>query len=156
MVTTATTTATSCTYSVAAAVWGYLRLNPRPPAPIGALLCMSLVAPAVRKERQSDHENEAKRSRVRGLRASAHLRRRPARRPVGCGGGAPALRLIDHSQPPPQCGNGRERLPPLTAHRRMRPLHDLQPGRVSEAGARVQASIEGFEPTFSTCSDARS
>jgi hypothetical protein len=42
------------------------------------------------------------------------------------------------------------------AHRHMRPLHDLQPCRAAEASARVQASIEGFEPTFSTCSDARS
>ena len=38
----------------------------------------------------------------------------------------------------------------------MRPLHVLEPGRLAEAGARVQASIEGLEPTFSTCSDARS
>ena len=38
----------------------------------------------------------------------------------------------------------------------MRPLHVLEPGRVAEAGARVQGSIEGLEPTFSTCSDARS
>ena len=27
---------------------------------------------------------------------------------------------------------------------------------VAEAGARVQGSIEGLEPMFSTCSDARS
>ena len=45
---------------------------------------------------------------------------------------------------------------PPAAHRHMRPLHDLQPGSVAEAGARVQASIEGLEPTFSTCSGARS
>ena len=39
------------------------------------------------QEWRSDHENEAKRSRVRGPRAAAHLRRRPCRRPVGYGGG---------------------------------------------------------------------
>ena len=55
--------------------------------------CTSLVAPAGRKreperaQRQSDDENEAKRSRVRGLMAAAHLRRRPGRHPAGCGGG---------------------------------------------------------------------
>jgi len=71
-------------------------------------------------------------------------------------GGAPAPQLNDRSRPRPQRGNGRERLPPLAAHRHMRPLHVLEPGRLAEAGARVQASIVGFEPTFSTCSDARS
>ena len=71
-------------------------------------------------------------------------------------GGAPAPRLIDRSRPRPQRGNGRERLPPLAAHRHMRPLHVLEPCRAAEAGARVQASIEGFKPIFSTCSDARS
>ena len=71
-------------------------------------------------------------------------------------GEAPAPQLNDRSQPRPQRGNGRERLPPLAAHRHMRPLHVLEPCRAAEAGARVQASIEGFEPTFSTCSDARS
>ena len=71
-------------------------------------------------------------------------------------GEAPAPQLNDRSQPRPQGGNGRERLAPPAAHRHMRPLHDLQPDSVAEAGARVQASIEGLEPTFSTCSDARS
>ena len=37
----------------------------------------------------------------------------------------------------------------------MRPLHELEPGRVAEAGARVQASMEGVEPVLSTCSGAR-
>ena len=40
-----------------------------------------------RAQRQSGDENEAKRSRVRGLMAAAHLRRRPGRHPAGCGGG---------------------------------------------------------------------
>ena len=93
MVTTATTTATSRTHSAAAAAWGYLRLQPRPPAPIRVLLhvtggtCEAKREPERGHERQSDHENEAKRSRVRGLGAATHLRRRPGRRPVGCGGG---------------------------------------------------------------------
>ena len=38
----------------------------------------------------------------------------------------------------------------------MRPLHELEPGTVAEASARVQAPIEGFEAVFSTCSGARS
>ena len=71
-------------------------------------------------------------------------------------GEAPAPQLNDRSRPRPQRGNGRERLPPLAAHRHMRPLHVLEPCRAAEAGARVQASIEGFKPIFSTCSDARS
>ena len=71
-------------------------------------------------------------------------------------GEAPAPQLNDRSRPRPQRGNGRERLPPLAAHMHMRPLHVLESCRAAEAGARVQASIEGFEPTFSTCSDARS
>ena len=71
-------------------------------------------------------------------------------------GEAPAPQLNDRSQPRPQGGTGREQLPPLTAHGHMRPLHVLAPCRAAEAGARVQASIEGFEPVFSTCSDARS
>ena len=37
----------------------------------------------------------------------------------------------------------------------MRPLHELEPGRVAETGARVQGSIKGFEPVLSTCSGAR-
>ena len=37
----------------------------------------------------------------------------------------------------------------------MRPLHELEPGRADEAGARVQGSIEGLEWVFSTCSNAR-
>ena len=68
----------------------------------------------------------------------------PATAQWAVAGEAPAPRLIDRSRPRPQRGNGRERLPPLTAHRHMRPLHELQPGRVAEAGARVQASIEGL------------
>ena len=71
-------------------------------------------------------------------------------------GEAPAPQLTDRPRSPPQRGNGRERLPPPAAHGHMRTLHDLQPGSVAEAGARVQASIEGLEPVFSTCSDARS
>ena len=71
-------------------------------------------------------------------------------------GEAPAPQLNDRSRSRPQRGNGRERLPPLAAHRHMRPLHVLEPCRAAEAGARVQASIEGFKPIFSTCSDARS
>ena len=71
-------------------------------------------------------------------------------------GEAPAPQLNDRSRPRPQRGNGRERLPPLAAHGHMRPLHVLEPCRAAEAGARVQASIEGFKPIFSTCSDARS
>ena len=71
-------------------------------------------------------------------------------------GEAPAPQLTDRPRSPPQRGNGRERLEPPTAHRHMRPLHVLEPGRLAEAGARVQASIVGLEPTFSTCSDARS
>ena len=81
---------------------------------------------------------------------------RPAATQWDVAGEAPAPQLNDRSRPRPQRGNGRERLPPLAAHRRMRPLHDLQPCRAAEAGARAQASIEGLEPTFSTCSDARS
>jgi hypothetical protein len=80
----------------------------------------------------------------------------PAAAQWAMAGGAPAPQLNDRSRPRPQRGNGRERLPPLAAHRHMRPLHVLEPCRAAEAGARVQASIEGFEPTFSTCSDARS
>ena len=88
MVTTATTTATSCTYSAAAAAWGYLRLNPRPPAPIGALLhvasgtCGAKREPERGHERQSDHEKEAKRSRVRGLRGLLQLSICSPRRPA--------------------------------------------------------------------------
>jgi hypothetical protein len=80
----------------------------------------------------------------------------PAAAQWAMAGGAPAPQLNDRSRPRPQCGRGRERLPPLAAHRHMRPLHVLEPCRAAEAGARVQASIEGFEPTFSTCSGARS
>jgi len=80
----------------------------------------------------------------------------PAAAQWAMAGGAPAPQLNDRSQPRPQGGNGRERLAPPAAHRHMRPLHDLQPDSVAEAGARVQASIEGLEPTFSTCSGARS
>ena len=80
----------------------------------------------------------------------------PAAAQWAMAGGAPAPQLNDRSRPRPQRGNGRERLPPLAAHRHMRPLHVLEPCRAAEAGARVQASIEGFEPTFSTCSGARS
>ena len=80
----------------------------------------------------------------------------PAAAQWAMAGGAPAPQLNDRSRPRPQRGNGRERLPPLAAHRHMRPLHVLEPCRAAEAGARVQASIEGFEPAFSTCSDARS
>ena len=37
----------------------------------------------------------------------------------------------------------------------MRPLHELEPGKADEAGARDQGSIEGFEPVLSMCSGAR-
>ena len=37
----------------------------------------------------------------------------------------------------------------------MRPLHELEPRKVAETGARVQGSIKGFEPVLSTCSGAR-
>ena len=80
----------------------------------------------------------------------------PAAAQWAMAGGAPAPQLNDRSQPRPQGGNGRERLAPAAAHKHMRPLHALEPGRAAEAGARVQGSIEGLEPTFSTCSDARS
>ena len=80
----------------------------------------------------------------------------PAAAQWAMAGGSPAPQLNDRSRPRPQRGNGRERLAPPAAHRHMRPLHVLEPCRAAEAGARVQASIEGFEPTFSTCSGARS
>jgi hypothetical protein len=107
-------------------------------------------------ERQSDHEKEAKGAKNEALWLLRTF--------VGCSataqwaavGEAPAPQLTDRPRSPPQRGNGRERLPPPAAHGHMRPLHDLQPGSVAEAGARVQASIEGLEPVFSTCSDARS
>ena len=78
----------------------------------------------------------------------------PAAAQWAVAGGAPAPRLIDRSRPPPQRGNDRERLPPLTAHRHGQPLHVLEPGRVTEAAALVQASIEVLGPVSSTCSDA--
>jgi hypothetical protein len=107
-------------------------------------------------ERQSDHEKEAKGAKNEALWLLRTF--------VGCSataqwaavGEAPAPQLTDRPRSPPQRGNGRERLEPPAAHRHMRPLHVLEPGRLAEAGARVQASIVGFEPTFSTCSDARS
>ena len=37
----------------------------------------------------------------------------------------------------------------------MAPLHELEPRRVAETGARVQGSIKWFEPVLSTCSGAR-
>ena len=37
-----------------------------------------------------------------------------------------------------------------------RPLHALEPGRAAEAGALVHGPMEGLEPVFPTCSDARS
>ena len=37
----------------------------------------------------------------------------------------------------------------------MRPLHELEPRRVAETGARVQGLMKGFEPVLSTCSGAR-
>ena len=80
----------------------------------------------------------------------------PAAAQWAVAGEAPAPQLNDRSRPRPQRGNGRERLQPPAAHRHWRPLHELEPGRVAEAGARVQGSIEGLEPVFSTCSDARS
>jgi hypothetical protein len=89
----ATITTTPPIQSAAATAWGYLRLRPMPLAPIGALLhvaggtCGAKKRARERAQRQSGDENEAKRSRVRGLMAAAHLRRRPGRHPAGCGGG---------------------------------------------------------------------
>ena len=80
----------------------------------------------------------------------------PAAAQWAVAGEAPAPQLNDRSRPRPPGGNGRERLAPPAAHKHVRPLHVLEPGRAVEAGARVQASIEGLEPVSSTCSDARS
>ena len=110
-----------------------------------------------RQERQAERENEAEMRRVRSPRAAAHLRRLLCHRSVGCGGGGRpppnSLTALGH---PHNVGTAESGWHPPAAHRHMRPLHVLEPGRLAEAGARVQASIVGFEPTFSTCSDARS
>ena len=74
-------------------------------------------------------------------------------------GEAPAPQLNDRSRSRPQRGNGRRAESGWrrrAAHRHMRPLHVLELGRAVEAGARVQGSMDGFEPVFSTCSGARS
>ena len=162
MGTRATTTTTAPIQPAAATAWGYLRLRPMPLAPIGALLLVASGICGVKREPERGHRgSQMMRMRRKGAEFEAWtlLRTfvgRPAATQWDVAGEAPAPQLNDRSRPRPQRGNGRERLPPLAAHRRMRPLHDLQPCRAAEAGARAQASIEGFEPTFSTCSDARS
>jgi hypothetical protein len=122
-----------------------------------------LEVPAGRSEGQREGRRGRQNVRVRpkraGFEAPGLLRTfvgGPATAQWAVAGEAPAPQLNDRSRPRPQRGNGRERLQPPAAHRHWRPLHELEPGRVAEAGARVQGSMEGLEPTFSTCSDARS
>ena len=103
-----------------------------------------LEVPAGRSEGHREGRRGRQNMRVRlkpaGFEAPGLLRTfvgSPATAQWAAAGEAPAPQLNDRSRPRPQRGNGRERLPPPAAHGHWRPLHELEPGRVAEAGARV-------------------